>query len=813
MAISVKYQKNIRGVVAMTGNTIAIKTTLNTSAIYNTQYMDISGTPIGTTNLSGAGSIAPFFLPDNSYVEYAELLTSSQGTNANRVDFITPTGTIANLNLPTSNSGGYGSTSAIVTTIVRNAGSGYYGITNAATGSSLYSGWILCIVYSNPDFPLRNCYLSTGAANAGSTTQISNILTPTTGPCNAAVVIAASQTDYFDQTKAYIGHTTPPTIPLGNPTPITLPWDGNKPFAPQAAFLAPIICNGNLTDPNFSLLETRGTAGEANFHCYDGYLNSGITTIPTKLIQSICSQNIVGKLSNNKNTVYLSTSTAASTDIAYGLMVDLNQAQMKVTKIVDKDYSSKGGTLLYTITVENIGQVNANEVVLFDTLTSGQLDFVAGTVTVNGASTGENPTTGISLGNGIAPFNPYTITFQAILSNTLTSGSGVNNFARTNYSFLPGAGLATIVDFAISNVVTTTIISSGNISLTKSVDKAYSLNKEILTYTIVVANTGDYTCTGIVFSDTIPTSTSFIPNSLFVDGVSQGGSPNPPGINLPDMVVGAISTISFKVLVSTQPSSSIINQSTSTFEYYNGLITLPSASISNNVITNINYVDMITNKAVNKSYAELGQILTYTITINNIGNTITNGLVFIDTTPNGTTFVGGSLKENGLTISGDPNPPGITLNNILPNGVTTLSFDINITSLPSPNPILNSGTFNSSFILNPITGSVITQTYNTNIVATTISYVDLSGIKKLVNKEYSKPGDTITYTIIIPNTGNIQTFNVRFIDTIPTGTVLENNSVTVNGITQSGVDLGVGITLPNINAGEIVTIVYSVLIL
>lgn len=61
MAISVKYQKNIRGVVAMTGNTIAIKTTLNTSAIYNTQYMDISGTPIGTTNLSGAGSIAPFF--------------------------------------------------------------------------------------------------------------------------------------------------------------------------------------------------------------------------------------------------------------------------------------------------------------------------------------------------------------------------------------------------------------------------------------------------------------------------------------------------------------------------------------------------------------------------------------------------------------------------------------------------------------------------------------------------------------------------------------------------------------------------------
>lgn len=78
---------------------------------------------------------------------------------------------------------------------------------------------------------------------------------------------------------------------------------------------------------------------------------------------------------------------------------------------------------------------------------------------------------------------------------------------------------------------------------------------------------------------------------------------------------------------------------------------------------------------------------------------------------------------------------------------------------------------------------------------------------KSVNRTVAGLGDTLTYTITVPNTGTGSAENVVLQDSIPNGTTFVAGSVTVGGVTQpsanpaNGINLG---TIPN-NTQRIVT--------
>ncbi|PFR33676.1 hypothetical protein COK29_34020, partial [Bacillus cereus] len=78
---------------------------------------------------------------------------------------------------------------------------------------------------------------------------------------------------------------------------------------------------------------------------------------------------------------------------------------------------------------------------------------------------------------------------------------------------------------------------------------------------------------------------------------------------------------------------------------------------------------------------------------------------------------------------------------------------------------------------------------------------------KSVNRTVAGVGDTLTYTITVPNTGTGSAENVVLRDSIPNGTTFVAGSVTVGGVTQpnanpaNGINLG---TIPN-NTQRIVT--------
>ncbi len=64
---------------------------------------------------------------------------------------------------------------------------------------------------------------------------------------------------------------------------------------------------------------------------------------------------------------------------------------------------------------------------------------------------------------------------------------------------------------------------------------------------------------------------------------------------------------------------------------------------SNPAFTQISDANILSLKAVNAPQATTGDILTYTITLENTGNIPATNLLFSDTIPEGTTFVDNSL--------------------------------------------------------------------------------------------------------------------------------------------------------------------------
>ncbi|MGL6106929.1 DUF11 domain-containing protein, partial [Romboutsia sp.] len=108
------------------------------------------------------------------------------------------------------------------------------------------------------------------------------------------------------------------------------------------------------------------------------------------------------------------------------------------------------------------------------------------------------------------------------------------------------------------------------------------------------------------------------------------------------------------------------------------------------------------------------------------------------------------------------------------------------------------------------------STRNTsNIVQTKISRAQISnrdnGLAKSTDKPYASVGETMTYTIVLKNTGNTAADNIVFIDTIPTGLGFVTNSVMLNGATIPGIspELPGGVTLATLLPGNVATISFK----
>lgn len=841
MALIQRYRELHQGAMVITGNALVLSPSVQTTiggppnafatSCYTSTIPSLvagAGYPNGTTlNPTQNSSSAILNMPSGSEVKYAELFWyTANGTNPNKsITFVPPTGAPLSIspNLArTQTISGITWQSVDVAAIINARGSGTYTVGNVdgpvipLNNTTAFNtlGWALIVVYKNQSLKYRYFNVNTGFVFTGpgapSQFNFTGFVTPSSGPVTGYLFVTAGAGDINDGTQIFAGATQGTSVKMGNTS--SNPWNGVAPFAFANTILPGniLIADGN-NSANIGLLDTTGTFGTRNCLVF----NSPQISPPfTRVINDILGLNISSQLTNNQSTLFTQIFNTGGGEIvsSQSVQVDINAPTLSpITKTVDKEFANIGDTLTYTISFGNTGNLAANNVTFLDTIPIFT-SFISGSAAVNSVTVPQNPQSGILIGT-VPVGSIQTITFKVLVSTTIANTTvTIPNTGNLLFSFSPGGTLPAIQSYNSSNTVTTTVPNYTDLSgITKAVDKSFATVGDIINYTVTIPNTGVVSALNVIFKDTIPNGTSVVPNTFIINGVTTTITNPISGVNIGTIAPGAISTITFSVVVgATMPNPNPVTNSANVSYIHSSGSTF--ANNSNIVSTQINAVILSGEKVVNKNFANIGDVLTYTIPIANTGNLTANNILFLDSVPNGTSFVAGSFKQDGVVISGTPNSLVTLPNSIKDLGVTTITFQVTVNTTPSPNPIPNTASASTTYTIDSTTAPIRTGTssLNTNTVNTQINFASLGGIVKFVNKSFANCGDSINYTIVVPNSGTVTAQNVVFKDTIPNGTLLILDSVFVNGVVQSGGNPSSGVTIPNIAPGTMATLTFSV---
>jgi gliding motility-associated-like protein/uncharacterized repeat protein (TIGR01451 family) len=360
---------------------------------------------------------------------------------------------------------------------------------------------------------------------------------------------------------------------------------------------------------------------------------------------------------------------------------------LSVTKTADPaTYDTAGEVITYTITVTNTGTVTLTGISVTDPLTG--LNAVIPSLAPGASETF---------------FETYTIT-QA----DLDAGQVLNTAtASTVFNGEPVTG-------SDDEVVTAT--QNPAIAITKTADPAtYDTLGETITYTITVTNTGNVTLTGVTVTDPL-TGMNFTVASL-APGASEAF------------------TEAYTITQADLDGGSVVNTATAQGTAPDGATVEDSDSATVTAIQNpaIN----LTKTADPVTYQAVGETITYTITVTNTGNvTLTNVSVTDPLT--------------GLSTVIPSLAPGA-------QAVLTETYAITQADIDA-GEVVNTATA----IGEALGGATVEDSDSATVTAVKIP--GLSVTKAASPLTYSTPGDVITYTITVTNTGNVTLVDVLVTD-------------------------------------------------
>lgn len=489
----------------------------------------------------------------------------------------------------------------------------------------------------------------------------------------------------------------------------------------------------------------------------------------------------------------------------------VQSGNFEVVKSVNTDVATVGDVLVYTIEIINAGSVPATNVFFQDSIPQGTL-FIENSVFVNGVlQEGADPELGFPL-NDLPTGASVIVTFE-VLIDEIPLGNNVVNSANVTGDFLVNPTEPPITVTEPSNTVMTVVNSSG-LNVIKSVSATEAGVGDTLTYTVRIQNSGTVAATNVSFLDPIPSGTTFVANSVIINGTPQPGLNPTTGFPLANIPVGGMVTVAFQVTITSVPPNRVLpNNANVTADFQVSPLQPPITivTISNIVVTRVNVGSLNVMKSVNTLQAGVGDTLTYTILIQNTGTVPATNIIFQDPIPSGTAFVANSVTINGVVQQGADPMAGFPVPNIPVGQTATVTFQVTVTSIPSGGNIRNQSNITASFLINPANPPITTVT-NSNFVVTQVNTAQLN-IQKTSSVQQAALGETYTYSVVIRNNGTVTATNVSFIDPIAPETTFVANSVTINGTPQPGFDPNVGFPLPNIAAGTSLTVTFQVTVI
>lgn len=491
-------------------------------------------------------------------------------------------------------------------------------------------------------------------------------------------------------------------------------------------------------------------------------------------------------------------------------------------KKVDKEYARVGDIIIYTFNIANTGINSAYNAVLIDTIPE-ELHLVSNSIFLNYETITnyvEDSSKRLTITLGTIPaLTAITLNFSVVV-NTIPTINAINNIASLEYLYKLDENSNIEFSAGVNSNQVTTEINEGIIDNAKgefiiSSTPCGSVGDEI-TYTISMKNTGNVDVRNVYLTNTVPYGVNYINNSLYVDGINLSGINPESGIRIDSIKKGERVSLSFKAIINTIPSSRSIENAASVTFYYTQNSNNPNGTFgsgNSNITSTTVYEAAIDTSILCKPYVKIGQVFEYIFTLANTGNTIVNSIVFVNTIPNGLSFINDSVAIDGIKQNGINPESGVNLSYLDVARETSISFNVVVNSIPSINPILNRAfmAFNHGNCSLPNNGhwsyktSDVVETY----VNSAIIDNKFGGLIKNVDKYYADNNEILTYLIALKNTGNTKAENIILTDSLPDKLVFVEDSIKVNNESRFSEDLFTGINLGNLNIGEVTTITFE----
>lgn len=254
----------------------------------------------------------------------------------------------------------------------------------------------------------------------------------------------------------------------------------------------------------------------------------------------------------------------------------------------------------------------------------------------------------------------------------------------------------------------------------------------------------------------------------------------------------------------------ISNQSNVT---YNAIIPNEDAThgeIASNTVNTENLSSVITKEfTTSKTLVKAGEVVHNKVTITNNSAAQLKYTFISNPTPNGASYIDGTVKVNGVVQANKNMISGFYLPDMNPGDTLTIEYDLKVDNPATVNPVVDVSEFQYT-VNEPLLNKIKHKEYTEPITLTVIS--DKLSVVKSVDKAFASKGETLTYTITITNDGNVDINDIYFTDSIPQGTTFVENSVMVDGTNMPAYRPEVGYNVANLAPNQSTTTSFKVTI-
>ena len=428
--------------------------------------------------------------------------------------------------------------------------------------------------------------------------------------------------------------------------------------------------------------------------------------------------------------------------------VQLPGRSFSVVKTVDVPKAHPGDVVTYTIKVSNTGLSNyttTDPASYTDDLTA-VLDDAGVPTNLTGGLTYAAATKKLSWSGALAVGASLTFSYQV----TVRSPDTGNNLLVNQVLTPPGSGGSCAAGSTIPGCTTTTPVQS--FELTKVADVPAAKPGDTVTYTIQVRNTGqvDYT-TGANAASFTDDLSAVLDDASAPSNITGGATFNAPVLSWSGpLAVGATATITYQVKVGDPDSGDHTLKNTAVPAPGIGG-SCPAAGSQPNCSVLIPVQSFSVMKTADTLTAHAGDVITYTIKITNTGQVdYTTGANAASYTDDLSAVLDDTSAPSNITGGATYTAPVLSWTGPLAIGASaTVTYQVTV-----KNPDTGDNQLNNTVLTPPGSGGDCPSGSARAACSVSIP-VQSYQVSKTASVSTAKPGQTVTYTIKVVNTGQV----------------------------------------------------------